>query len=257
MKDFFDFILSDKVYMAISVVVVLLVVLLIVLIIKLANETSKSKKINKQPMNKRSVENIQNVPRQQSRNMVNQQNIPVQNQHIDTNFNEEAIRTESVVYQKQESRPAPVIEEIPVLKPEVKQEIVDSIKNNNIFETQALNVEMPRPMVEETQMLAKPKPKNLALVSFLEGEVIKEVGIVNSITNIGRDPEVCDIIISNDAHIGRKHALIYFKNDRFYLTDLNSKNGSYINGERLQGEKQISNGDVIKLATTEITFKIC
>jgi len=256
MKDFFDFILSDKVYMVIAAVVVLLVVLLIFLIIKLAKESSKSKKINKQPMNTNYRENIQNPQRQPARNMPNPpQSTPVQNQRINTKFDGEDLRTESVVYQNQQ--PKPVMEQIPVLKPEVKQQIENNIRNNNVFETQALNVEMPRSVVEETQMLAKPKPKNLALLTYLEGEAIKEVGIVNNITNIGRDPEVCDVVISTDGHIGRKHALIYLKNDRFYLTDLNSKNGSFINGESLQGERQINDGDVIKLATTEIKFKMC
>jgi len=255
MKDFFDFILSDKVYMIIAAVVVLLVILLIGLIIKLVMESGKSKKINRQPINNNYKENVQNLQRQQPQNLINRKQAPMQDQFINTKLDEEDCKTESVFNKKQSTNQ--IIEQIPVLKPEVKQEIVNNIKaNNNVYETQALIIENPRSIVGETEMLSNPKPKNLAMLIFSEGEQIKECSIVNSVTSIGRDPEVCDIVISSDGHIGRKHALIYSKNDKFYLTDLNSKNGTYINGERIQGERQINNGDTIKLAITEIKFKI-
>ncbi|MBC8060958.1 MAG: FHA domain-containing protein [Clostridiaceae bacterium] len=247
MKFFFDFILSNKVYMLITLVILLLIATLFVLIFKLAKETSKSNNRNKLPIYNSSKENDS----VQQPKVDSYKSEPAEIKHVS-----EDIKTESIAHVKEVINP--VIQEIPILKDEVKEEIVENIRaNNKVNETQTLKVEVPKPEVEATQLLAKPKPKSLAILTYTVGEEIKEYSIINNITNLGRDPEVCDMVILGNDHIGRKHVLIYFKSNKFYLTDLNSKNGTYINGDRLQGERQISDGDVIRLATTEIKFKVC
>lgn len=242
MKEFIDFILSDKVYMIFFLVVICLILVLCILIIKLVKETNALNKVNKQIKINNVSEEIEKTSRQKD--------------FANRNTNEDDFKTESIA--NNNSRLNFDVEEIPILKPEVKAEIISNIQcNNKSYETQELNVQKPRASIEETQLLSKPKPKSLATLTYQEDEQIKENDIVNDITNIGRDPEVCDVVISGDDYIGRKHALIYLKNDKFYIADLNSKNGTYINGDKIQGERQIFDGDIIKLATTELKFKIC
>jgi|GEM_PF-1795598 len=69
---------------------------------------------------------------------------------------------------------------------------------------------------------------------------------------IGRDPE-CQLFM--DSHVvSRRHAIISIKWGGFSITDLSSKNGTFVNGERIQ-EKMLRDGDEIVFGTLKAYFK--
>lgn len=70
---------------------------------------------------------------------------------------------------------------------------------------------------------------------------------------IGRDDTQTDITIL-DAKISRYHARIFKDNDAWILQDMNSTNGSFVNGQRIV-ERELINGDIIVLGGTEFSFK--
>ena len=53
---------------------------------------------------------------------------------------------------------------------------------------------------------------------------------------------------------GRKHALLYNRDEKTYVLDLNSKNGTFINGERIFQEEELVNEDILKIANFEFKF---
>lgn len=61
-------------------------------------------------------------------------------------------------------------------------------------------------------------------------------------------------IILEDTRVSRHHAQLRYKARRFWVTDLNSTNGTYINGERIS-EADLRNGDVLSLGGLELTFR--
>jgi hypothetical protein len=63
---------------------------------------------------------------------------------------------------------------------------------------------------------------------------------------IGRSPE-CDYVIP-DRQVSRKHARVYRMSDGFYLKDLGSKNGTYLNGSTIDEPVLLQDGDVIQIA---------
>ncbi len=63
---------------------------------------------------------------------------------------------------------------------------------------------------------------------------------------IGREPDA-DIVIA-DRRISRHHAEIVRRDDKYYLRDLGSKNGTYVNGERLLGQHELRDDDEIHIA---------
>ncbi len=65
---------------------------------------------------------------------------------------------------------------------------------------------------------------------------------------LGREIGV-DILIDSPG-ISRRHARIIVENNRRYLEDLGSSNGTFLNGERLQGRRELTNGDEIRLGRT-------
>jgi hypothetical protein len=63
---------------------------------------------------------------------------------------------------------------------------------------------------------------------------------------IGRD-ENCDISIP-ERQISRHHARLFRQDGAFYLEDLNSRNGTWINNTKLEGVRELNDGDEIELA---------
>lgn len=86
--------------------------------------------------------------------------------------------------------------------------------------------------------------------SGVEDVVINKLSFV-----IGRLEGQVDYVHSNNA-IGKVHAEIITREGCYYLKDLNSKNGTYINGKRIDSniEYEIKNNDKITLANAEFLF---
>lgn len=72
---------------------------------------------------------------------------------------------------------------------------------------------------------------------------------------IGRLKSQSDYVSRNNA-VGKLHAEIIHKDDAYYIKDLNSRNGTYINGERIVSnvEYAIQNNDRISFANSEYKF---
>ncbi len=74
-------------------------------------------------------------------------------------------------------------------------------------------------------------------------------------TYIGRSPDGDIQIQVNDRRISRKHARIYSENGRFFIEDLNSHNGTYLNKERIT-KAGLSSRDKIGLGNLIYQFLI-
>lgn len=69
----------------------------------------------------------------------------------------------------------------------------------------------------------------------------------------GRDPG-CDVVVEDEG-ASRRHAQIYRKNDRWYLRDLGSTNGTHdLNGLLRGAERLLSDRDVFRIGEWEFTF---
>ncbi|CAI3547984.1 MULTISPECIES: FHA domain-containing protein [Clostridium] len=61
-------------------------------------------------------------------------------------------------------------------------------------------------------------------------------------------------IVLLDQHVSGKHAEIIVRNNKVYLEDLHSTNGTFLNGKRISGKVQLSNKDEITIGKS--IFKI-
>ena len=68
-------------------------------------------------------------------------------------------------------------------------------------------------------------------------------GLDKSEISIGRD--IDNDIVINDAEVSRKHARLTLEGDRYKIEDLNSTNGTYIDGQRLIGPHVMAIGEII------------
>ncbi|GAB4367056.1 MAG: hypothetical protein Kow00121_05030 [Elainellaceae cyanobacterium] len=76
-------------------------------------------------------------------------------------------------------------------------------------------------------------------------------------TVIGREP-VCQIMLDSTQHggVSRRHAAIRFRptDQTFEISDLGSANGTFVNGQRLQGSQLLQSGDRIQLGGNGVEF---
>jgi sigma-B regulation protein RsbU (phosphoserine phosphatase) len=57
-----------------------------------------------------------------------------------------------------------------------------------------------------------------------------------------------------DPFASGNHAFIYLKDSRYMVRDNNSKNGTFLNGKRIQRETELNKGDEILIGSTRIVF---
>jgi hypothetical protein len=70
---------------------------------------------------------------------------------------------------------------------------------------------------------------------------------------IGRAPE-CEIRL-DDTYVSQQHARIFGKSDKWYVEDLGSTNGTYVNDQKLGAPAQVEPGDKIRVGTTVLELR--
>jgi adenylate cyclase len=80
-----------------------------------------------------------------------------------------------------------------------------------------------------------------------------EFELAHDETHIGRAADSNDVVLE-DGQVSRRHALIKRTGQEFALIDLNSANGTFINGQRIR-EHLLKNGDSFGISRFTIEFK--
>ena len=71
---------------------------------------------------------------------------------------------------------------------------------------------------------------------------------------IGRSPDA-DVRI-DDRFSSGIHARLYSRGASYYIEDMGSTNGTFLNGVRLDGEAELSDLDEVKIGDTEFRFEL-
>lgn len=91
----------------------------------------------------------------------------------------------------------------------------------------------------------KNEPLLLARLGILDGQQF----YLKHDLIIGRDEE-CELVL-DDRQVSRKHSKIFHEDENFYIQDLDSKNGTYLNGKIIHEIKQLHEGDIINVGFTQ------
>lgn len=89
------------------------------------------------------------------------------------------------------------------------------------------------------------------MIVSLDGVVIKEVQLSKDRTSLGRRP-YNDIVIDNLAVSG-EHAVLQMSGGEVYVEDLNSTNGTYVNGKTVK-KQLLQNGDAVEIGKYSIQY---
>jgi pSer/pThr/pTyr-binding forkhead associated (FHA) protein len=72
-------------------------------------------------------------------------------------------------------------------------------------------------------------------------------------TLIGRH-SACDLFLAEGA-VSRWHCRIIRDTEGYYVEDLGSLNGTFVNGDRIRGRRQLDDGDEIQLYGVRMRFR--
>jgi pSer/pThr/pTyr-binding forkhead associated (FHA) protein len=110
-------------------------------------------------------------------------------------------------------------------------------------------VKAPRPPPK-----AAPRPPARLVVAsspeLQEGSVIA----LNRELVVGREPGL-DIPLPSDGYASVRHARFVRDADGDLVEDLQSTNGTFVNGERLSGARPLRSGDLITIGQTQLTYE--
>jgi pSer/pThr/pTyr-binding forkhead associated (FHA) protein len=70
---------------------------------------------------------------------------------------------------------------------------------------------------------------------------------------LGRDPSACNHVLKDD-RVSRVHAMVFHRDNDFFIKDLNSANGTFVNGKRVQGAPLLRTGDRVEVPPFKFEF---
>ena len=96
-------------------------------------------------------------------------------------------------------------------------------------------------------------PQQASLVVYNGDGKGWEFALSQSRTVVGRDPDA-DVTLDEQS-VSRRHAAIIKSGDRYFLRDLESRNGTYFRGLLETGERPLSDGDRFRIGNSDFVFR--
>lgn len=99
----------------------------------------------------------------------------------------------------------------------------------------------------------EPLPENVSATIELEGAAQRFFIVTKTVTVIGRAGGAADLVLPWNEEASRQHCAVLFANGAFWLEDLQSSNGTFVNEQQVQ-RTRLKSGDKIRIGTQVLTF---
>jgi sigma-B regulation protein RsbU (phosphoserine phosphatase) len=95
----------------------------------------------------------------------------------------------------------------------------------------------------------------MAVLQLLKGQTPGQVFALDRESSVlGRHPD-CDIVLDVQA-VSRQHAKIIRTGADFYVEDMESRNGTFVNGEKIAERRLLRDNDRVKICNLLFTFRL-
>ncbi len=124
------------------------------------------------------------------------------------------------------------------------------VKKSSIFEVKTQKE--PYSEAQDRTVMVKKVKDGFAL----SGQSGHKIPLNKDILIIGRQEGVADILITENASVGRQHAKLIKIDSSYAIKDLKSINGTYVNDKKVAPDQPIAlmDGDVLKVSDERFTF---
>ena len=111
----------------------------------------------------------------------------------------------------------------------------------------------PAPPPPQTELVGAPAQAEGWLVARSGAHSGQSFGLKRGNNTVGRDPRKADVVV-DDSTVSGEHARVKYEGGQFYLYDLASTNGSFINNRRVQ-RQLLMDSDIVRFGNVELVFK--
>ncbi|MDZ4784240.1 MAG: SpoIIE family protein phosphatase [Planctomycetia bacterium] len=95
----------------------------------------------------------------------------------------------------------------------------------------------------------------MAVLQLLKGQTPGQIFALERESSVlGRHPD-CDIVLDVQA-VSRQHAKILRSGADFYVEDMESRNGTFVNGEKIEARRLLRDNDRLKICNLLFTFRL-
>lgn len=105
-------------------------------------------------------------------------------------------------------------------------------------------------VIQAPQAAQAPQARARLLLASRTGTHV--IPLESTLITVGRG--LNNDVILEDTRVSRHHAQLRYRARRFWIADLGSTNGTFVNGEQV-AERALRDGDVVSLGGLELTFK--
>lgn len=96
--------------------------------------------------------------------------------------------------------------------------------------------------------------RGLEVLTSMDEAKLKVGSVIPMATAITLGRKENNTVVLNDRFVSSYHAKIYLKNREYYLEDLQSTNGTYVNENKIEGNIRLNVNDIIRFGST--AFKV-
>ena len=96
--------------------------------------------------------------------------------------------------------------------------------------------------------------RGLEVLTSMDEAKLKVGSVIPMATAITLGRKENNTVVLNDRFVSSYHAKIYIKNREYYLEDLQSTNGTYLNENKIEGNIRLNVYDIIRFGST--AFKV-
>jgi pSer/pThr/pTyr-binding forkhead associated (FHA) protein len=106
--------------------------------------------------------------------------------------------------------------------------------------------------IRTTARAAAAKEEPHGLLRLLDGDASRVFPLA-PVTSIGRAPG--NSIVLEDDYVSNEHALLMLRGRQWWVEDLNSRNGTLLNGELVEAATIIASGDVLTIGGSQLKLE--
>jgi pSer/pThr/pTyr-binding forkhead associated (FHA) protein len=110
----------------------------------------------------------------------------------------------------------------------------------------------PAPAPAPPPRSARPRPPSQVVIHEPDGVKPRSMKLVGSL-DIGRS-ERCAIRLG-DTYVSQMHARLYGDDGTWYVEDLGSTNGTFVNDRKVERTAEVHSGDVVKIGKTLLELR--